>query len=133
MRASRSYFLRVIVFEMHARECAIECIVGWKGRGPVLPQQRRTTISPQVAHQALFIFDEQDVPCTMMTMTSGMADGSIGCGKCRIGEGLSSTATLGCAIFEIYRVQIARKLRNPHSQEWLCYFSRGRRLKHIRI
>ena len=33
-----------------------------------------------------------------------------------------NTATLGCAVFEIYRDPIVRKLRKPQNQEWLCYF-----------
>src|ERR1700722_18003511 len=37
------------------------------------------------------------------------------------GYGKSSTDTLGCAIFAIDRVPDARKVREPHSQEWLCY------------
>jgi hypothetical protein len=41
-----------------------------------------------------------------------------GCGK-------SSTATLGCAIFAIDRLPDARKVRKPHSQEWLCYENRS--------
>jgi hypothetical protein len=38
-----------------------------------------------------------------------------------LGTGLSSTATLGCAVFSLHSKLDARRLRKPHSQEWLCY------------
>src|SRR5580700_10652218 len=38
---------------------------------------------------------------------------------------ISSTATLGCAIFAMDRLPDARKVRKSHSQEWLCYENRS--------